>query len=122
MNEHPRVQVSRVSYGSLPAKEVYRLATASIEEIRTKRERAKRARWEVLKNLTRRTFFGKEIPVFESREEAELADSMMREVGNLGWGDLATSKMLVDFSKAIMDLTGPDSLMQISVDDYRAIS
>lgn len=122
MNEHPRVQVGRVSYGSLPAKEVFRLATASIEEIRMKRERAKRARWETLKNLTRRTFFGKEIPVFESREEAELADSMMREIGNLGWGDLATSKMLADFSKAIMDLTGPDSLMQISVDDYRAIS
>lgn len=122
MNDHPRVQVSRVSYGSLPAKEVFRLATASIEEIRMERKRAKRARWETLKHVTRRTFFGKEIPVFESREEAELADPMMREVDNLGWGDLATSKMLADFSKAIMELTGPDSLMQISVDDYRAIS
>lgn len=122
MKNHPRVQVSRMSYGSLPAKEVFRLATASIEEIRTNRERAKRARWEFLKTLMRKPLFGKEVPLFESREEAELADSVMREVCDLGWGDLATSKMLADFSKAIMDLTGPDSLMQISVDDYRAIS
>ena len=122
MKNHPRVQVSRMSYGPLPAKEVFRLATASIEEIRTNRERAKRTRWEFLKNETRRTFFGKEVPLFESREEAELADSVMREVCDLGWGDLETSKLLAEFSKAIMDLTGPDSLMQISVDDYRAIS
>jgi len=122
MKDHPRVQVSRMSYGSLPAKEVFRLATASIEEIRTNRERAKRARWEFLKTLMRKPLFGKEVPLFESREEAELADEAMRDANVLGWGDLATSKMLADFSKAIMDLTGPDSLMQISVDDYRAIS
>lgn len=122
MNDHPRVQVSRMSYGSLPAKDVFRLSMASIEEIRTNRERAKRARWEFLKNETRRTFFGKEVPLFESREEAELVDQGMRDADGLGWGDLATSKMLADFSKAVMDLTGPDSLMQISADDYRAIS
>lgn len=117
-----RITVSKSSSAQLPAKEVLRLATSSMIEIKSQRVRAANAAWEIVKDEKCVHFWGlwshKRYP---TREHAERHCPQYRGMSNVGWGDYETCQLLANFANKVMEFD-ERAMMTITADDFRALS
>ena len=117
-----RLEVGRNSSAVLSAREVRRMAIASLAEIDANRRKAMDFVWNKIKNEQCEHWFGLvKHPRFPTRQDAEEHSEAYNAASKMGWSDYNTCELLRDFAEKLLD-EDPNATMTITVDDFRALS
>ena len=106
----------------LPAKEVYRLAIASIAEIEGMRQRAVKEAIRVAQRARVRTWWGGTANAFTSEEDAMENFPLVEDAKSAASTDMELCELARDTSKYLMEKFGEDYPMRLTLNDYRGLS
>lgn len=118
--QEKKMEVTRGSFVTLPAKQVRLMAGRAIQELERKRKYMQDQLWEKKLRHERTKFFGFDLgPKYASRKEAESCEEY-HIYGVLGWGDHRACELIAALC-ALAEANDENATINVTVEDFRAL-